>query len=90
MTENKEARNQRKTMRGVVVSDKMTKTRVISVDHVISHNVYDKTLRRHRKFYAHDEGNESKMGDLVEIVSTRPLSTLKRWRVARILEKASK
>lgn len=89
-TENTQSRGSRKVMRGVVVSDKMTKTRVISVDHVISHNVYSKTLRRHRKFYAHDEANESKAGDLVEIVSTRPLSALKRWRVSRIVEKAAK
>lgn len=90
MTENTDTRNNRKVLRGVVVSDKMTKTRVISVDHTISHKVYDKTLRRHRKFYAHDEANESKAGDLVEIVSTRPLSSLKRWRVSRIVEKAAK
>lgn len=90
MTENTDSRNNRKVLRGVVVSDKMTKTRVISVDHVISHKVYDKTLRRNRKFYAHDEANESKAGDLVEIVSTRPLSALKRWRVSRIVEKAAK
>ena len=90
MTENTENRGKRKVLRGVVVSDKMTKTRVISVDHTISHKVYDKTLRRHRKFYAHDEANESKAGDLVEIVSTRPLSALKRWRVSRIVEKAAK
>lgn len=90
MTENTDTRNNRKVLRGVVVSDKMTKTRVVSVDHTISHKVYDKTLRRHRKFYAHDEANESKAGDLVEIVSTRPLSSLKRWRVSRIVEKASK
>ena len=89
-TENTESRNKRKVLRGVVVSDKMTKTRVISVDHVISHKVYSKTLRRHRKFYAHDEANESKMGDLVEIVNTRPLSALKRWRISRIVEKAAK
>ncbi|MHB0996317.1 MAG: 30S ribosomal protein S17 [Elusimicrobiales bacterium] len=90
MTENTENRAKRKVLRGVVVSDKMTKTRVISVDHTISHKVYAKTLRRHRKFYAHDEANESKAGDLVEIVSTRPLSALKRWRVSRIVEKAAK
>ncbi len=90
MTENTEKRAKRKLLRGVVVSDKMAKTRVISVDHVISHPVYAKTLRRHRKFYAHDEANESKMGDLVEIAATRPLSALKRWRVVRILEKAAK
>ncbi len=90
MTKNTVDRSQRKVLRGVVVSDRMTKTRVVSVDHVISHNLYDKTLRRNRKFYAHDEANESKAGDLVEIVSTRPLSALKRWRVTRIVEKASK
>ena len=89
-SEKPESRSKRKVLRGVVVSDKMTKTRVISVDHVISHAFYSKTLRRHRKFYAHDEANESKAGDLVEIVSTRPLSALKRWRVSRIVEKASK
>ncbi len=89
-TETTESRTSRKVLRGVVVSDKMTKTRVISVDHVISHAVYAKTLRRHRKFYAHDEANESKAGDLVEIVSTRPLSALKRWRISRIVEKSKK
>ena len=89
-TEKTEGRNQRKSLRGIVVSDKMTKTRVVSVDHVIRHAVYAKTLRRHRKFYAHDEANESKSGDLVEITSTRPLSALKRWRISRIVEKASK
>jgi small subunit ribosomal protein S17 len=90
MTENTEKRAGRKVMRGVVVSDKMAKTRVVSVDHVISHAVYSKTLRRNRKFYAHDEGNESKAGDLVEITNTRPLSALKRWRISRIVEKAAK
>ena len=89
-TEKTESRGNRKVMRGVVVSDKMTKTRVVSVDHVISHKVYSKTLRRNRKFHAHDEANESKMGDLVEIVNTRPLSALKRWRISRIVEKAAK
>lgn len=89
-TQNTEKRTGRKTLRGKVVSDKTAKTRVISVDHVISHPVYRKTLRSHRKFYAHDEGNESKAGDLVEIASTRPMSALKRWRVVRIIEKAAK
>lgn len=90
MNEKTEKRASRKVLRGVVVSDKMTKTRVISVDHVISHAVYAKTLRRNRKFYAHDEANETKSGDLVEIVSTRPLSALKRWRISRIIEKSKK
>jgi len=60
------------------------------VDHVVSHAFYNKTLRRNHKFYAHDEANESKSGDLVEITSTRPLSALKRWRISRIVEKASR
>jgi len=89
-TQKPEPRAKRKVMRGIVVSDKMAKTRVISVDHVVSHAFYNKTLRRNHKFYAHDEANESKSGDLVEITSTRPLSALKRWRVSRIVEKASK
>ena len=89
-TQKPEPRANRKVMRGIVVSDKMAKTRVISVDHVVSHAFYNKTLRRNHKFYAHDEANESKSGDLVEITSTRPLSALKRWRVSRIVEKASK
>lgn len=87
---NTESRAKRKVLRGVVVSDKMLKTRVVSVEHVVKHAFYDKTLRRNHKFYAHDEANESKSGDLVEIVSTRPLSALKRWRVSRIVEKAAR
>lgn len=90
MNEKTETRPSRKVLRGVVVSDKMNKTRVISVEHVVKHKFYDKTLRRNHKFYAHDEANESKSGDLVEIVSTRPLSALKRWRISRIVEKSAK
>lgn len=85
-----ETRGNRKVLRGIVLSDKMQKTRVISVEHVVRHKFYDKTIRRHHKFYAHDEANESKSGDLVEITSTRPLSALKRWRVSRIVEKAAR
>ncbi|OIO03243.1 MAG: 30S ribosomal protein S17 [Elusimicrobia bacterium CG_4_10_14_0_2_um_filter_56_8] len=90
MNEKTETRANRKVLRGLVVSDKMEKTRVVSVDHVIKHAFYNKTMRRHRRFYAHDEANESKSGDLVEIVNTRPLSALKRWRISRIVEKAAK
>ncbi|KAF0126350.1 MAG: small subunit ribosomal protein S17 [Elusimicrobia bacterium] len=89
MTENTDTRNRRKAIRGVVVSDRMEKTRVISAERVFRHATYGKTVRRSSKFYAHDEANESKAGDLVEIVSTRPMSRLKRWRVARILQKAA-
>ena len=90
MTENTDTRNRRKSIRGVVVSDRMEKTRVISVERVFRHATYGKTVRRSSKFYAHDEANESRSGDLVEIVSTRPMSRLKRWRVARILQKAAR
>lgn len=86
--ETKPSRTGRKTFRGVVVSDRMNKTRVVSVERTIRHPGYDKTQKKNTKFYAHDEGNESHTGDLVELVSTRPLSALKRWRVARIIEKA--
>ncbi|OGS13475.1 MAG: 30S ribosomal protein S17 [Elusimicrobia bacterium RIFOXYA12_FULL_57_11] len=90
MNQDSENRPKRKVLRGLVVSDKMAKTRVISVEHVVKHAFYDKTLRRNHKFYAHDEANESKSGDLVEIVSPRPLSALKRWRISRIVEKAAR
>jgi len=90
MTENKTEieRNSRKTVRGIVVSDKMTKTRVISVERTTRHSAYAKIQRSNQKFYAHDESNESKTGDKVEITSTRPMSALKRWRISRIIEKA--
>ena len=85
----KETRSQRKSFQGVVVSAKMDKTRVITVERLVKHRLYEKVMRKTSKFYAHDEGNESKAGDVVEIVSIRPLSKLKRWRVARIVTKAN-
>ncbi len=92
MTENKEEttveRNKRKTVQGIVVSDKMNKTRVVSVERIIKHPFYKKTQRRHSKFYAHDEANESLSGDLVEIMSIKPQSKLKKWRITRIITKA--
>ena len=88
MAANIDARPQRKTFQGLVVSDKMDKTRVVSVERVYRHPLYEKVLRSSSRFYAHDEGNESHAGDTVEITSTRPLSKLKRWRVARIVSRA--
>jgi small subunit ribosomal protein S17 len=91
MTENKETsevRNKRKMAQGIVVSDKMNKTRVVSVERIIKHPFYKKTQRRHSKFYAHDEANESFTGDLVEIMSIKPQSKLKKWRITRIIAKA--
>ena len=73
---------------GVVVSDKMDKTRVVVVSWNTTHARYHKVLRRSSRFHAHDEKNESHTGDRVQIVETRPMSKLKRWRIAQILEKS--
>ncbi len=83
----KEFRSARKLQDGVVVSDKMDKTRVIQVSWSFKHPRYQKIMRRVTRFHAHDEKNESHTGDRVEIMETRPLSKLKRWRITRILEK---
>ena len=78
----------RKTMIGTVVSDKMDKTIVVAVENSVSHPIYKKTVKRTYKLKAHDEANECKVGDRVEVMETRPLSKDKRWRVVRIVEKA--
>jgi len=70
---------------GVVVSDKMNKTRVVQVERLVAHPVYKKIIRRLSKFKAHDEENKSKVGDKVRIRETRPLSKEKRWRIVEIL-----
>ena len=82
-------RQARKVRAGVVVSDKMDKTRVIRVSWNTTHPRYHKVLRRASRFYAHDEKNESHLGDQVEIMETKPLSKLKRWRVTKVLEKSA-
>jgi small subunit ribosomal protein S17 len=74
--------------RGVVVSDAMDKTIVVKVDTVKAHRKYKKVVRRSTKFHAHDEQNAAKVGDLVRIVETRPLSKTKNWRLAEVLEEA--
>ncbi|QOR69975.1 30S ribosomal protein S17 [Ruania alkalisoli] len=81
-------RNYRKTRRGYVVSDKMDKTVVVEVEDRVKHALYGKVLKRTNKVKAHDEENVVGIGDLVEIMETRPLSATKRWRVVEILEKA--
>lgn len=84
-----ELRSARKTRTGVVVSDKMDRTRVVEVSWSSTHARYGKVLRRSTKFYVHDEKNEAKAGDRVEIMETRPMSKLKRWRLIRIVEKSA-
>ena len=79
----------RLTKVGRVVSDKMDKTVVVAVDYRRRHPLYKKTVRRTSKFYAHDEYNLCRIGDLVLIEETRPISKLKRWVVRRILERAT-
>jgi small subunit ribosomal protein S17 len=81
-------RGRRQERRGVVVSDAMDKTIVVKVDTIKAHPRYKKIVRRSAKFHAHDESNEAKVGDIVRIIETRPLSARKRWRLAEVLEVA--
>ncbi len=78
-------RSRRKTEIGVVASDKMSKTRRVVVERLVPHPKYGKLLRRRTICHAHDEENASHKGDLVEIMETRPLSRLKRWRIVRVV-----
>jgi len=75
--------------KGKVVSDKPDKTIIVEVKRRVQHPLYKKFIVKKKKFYAHDERNEASIGDIVQIVSSRPLSKLKRWRLDKILEKRS-
>jgi small subunit ribosomal protein S17 len=77
--------SRRKTEVGMVATDKMNKTRRVIVERLVPHPKYGKLLRRRTVCHAHDEANASHKGDLVEIMETRPLSKLKRWRIVRIV-----
>lgn len=81
-------RGMRKTMIGIVVSDKMDKTVVVAIENSVRHPMYNKIMTRTKKYKAHDEENACKVGDKVKIMETRPLSKDKCWRVVEILEKA--
>ena len=81
-------RGRRQERRGVVISSGMDKTIVVRVDAVKAHPKYLKVVRRSTKFHAHDEQNQAKIGDVVRIVETRPLSKTKRWRLVDVVEKA--
>ena len=81
-------RNLRKTRTGVVVSDKMDKTIVVTIEDNVRHPLYKKIIKRTVKLKAHDEKNECRVGDRVSIMETRPLSKDKRWRLVEIIEKA--
>lgn len=81
-------RNLRKTRVGMVVSDKMDKTVVVAIVDNVKHPLYKKIVKRTVRLKAHDEKNECKVGDRVEVMETRPLSKDKRWRVVEIIERA--
>ena len=81
-------RSNRKTYRGTVISDKMDKTITVVVETKKTHPIYGKRVKYSKKFKAHDEKNEAKMGDTVVIMETRPLSATKRFRLIEIVEKA--
>lgn len=81
-------RGRRQVLIGSVVSDKMDKTIVVAVKRTVMHRLYQRYMKRTSKFVAHDENNECRIGDRVSIVSSRPLSKRKRWRLREIIERA--
>lgn len=81
-------RGSRKTRTGVVVSAGMDKTVVVSVQRLLKHSVFGKTIRKSKRLYVHDEENEAARGDKVLVMECRPLSKTKRWRLVKITEKA--
>jgi small subunit ribosomal protein S17 len=86
--ETTETRAARKVREGIVTSDKMDKTAVVTVTERVRHPKYNKTLQRAKKLYVHDESNDLNIGDRVRVMETRPLSKQKRWRVVEVLERA--
>ena len=80
-------RNLRKARIGIVTSNKMAKTITVAVERKVKHPIYGKFVKKTTKFHAHDEKNECRIGDVVKIRETRPLSKLKRWRLVEVVEK---
>ena len=81
-------RGNKRTIKGVVISDKMDKTIVVKAERLVKHSVFHKYVRRHMKYKVHDEQNQCKVGDTVLIIEARPLSKEKRWRMLEIMERA--
>ena len=81
-------RNRRKSREGIVASASMDRTAVVIVTEQVRHRRYNKTVRRHKRIYVHDENNDLRVGDKVRVAETRPISRLKRWRLVQILERA--
>ncbi len=84
-----EKKSLKQTLIGRVTSDKMMKTVTVLVERKVKHPLYDKVVKKSNKLHAHDETNECKEGDVVEIISTKPTSKTKSWAVARIIERAN-
>jgi small subunit ribosomal protein S17 len=83
-------RHRRQELTGVVTSAKMQKTIIVKVTRLVQHDLYTRVIRVTKKFYAHDEENQAKRGDTVKIVETRPLSKLKRWRLAQVVNRTNR
>jgi small subunit ribosomal protein S17 len=81
-------KGKKKELKGLVISDKMDKSVIVQVERYIQHKMYKKFVKQYKKYHAHDEKNECRIGDEVQIMETRPLSKLKRFRVTRITKKA--
>jgi small subunit ribosomal protein S17 len=84
------ARHHRQELTGVVTSAKMQKTIVVKVTRLVQHKLYRRVVRVSKKFYAHDEEREARPGDTVRIVETRPMSRLKRWRLAEVVSRSTR
>jgi small subunit ribosomal protein S17 len=84
------SRLHRQELTGVVTSAKMEKTIVVKVTRLVRHKLYTRVMRVNKKFYAHDEKREARLGDRVTIVETRPLSKLKRWRLTQVLTRSTR
>ena len=81
-------RGKRKIRSGLVTSDARDKTITVTIERTFRHHLYGRVVKSKKKSMAHDEGNEAKIGDLVEVMETRPLSKTKRWRLTKIIERA--
>ncbi len=89
-TEKTAEQGARQELLGVVTSAKMQKTIVVKVTRTVQHRMYQRVVRRAKKYYAHDESGEARVGDTVRIVASRPLSKLKRWRLAEVVARSTR
>lgn len=88
ITEETDARRRRKVRIGSVSSDKMDKTIVVVIKNLVRHPIYGRIVKQNKKFKVHDENNEARVGDTIEMMETRPLSKDKNWRLLRVVERA--